>query len=656
MSVSPRAISTLLVLAIAVLADGTASAQGRRSKLDRALQEVVRSAGRGSQRVIVQTRPGAREQVKRALRTHGDVVLAEHPSLDALTVNLHREDLAALAADPSVLAVSIDAEVTSFAKAAAAKAGGRGYSINTLRTSLGLDGTRADGTGVNVAIIDSGIAPTRDLRNSIGGFWDFTRGGVPVAAYDDYGHGTHIAGLIASSGAETGLEYTGVAPGARLFGFKVLDKFGRGRASDVVRALEYIAANKRSTAPGALKIDIVNLSLGHPVYEPAATDPLVRAVESLVRAGVVVVAAAGNHGIDSNGSTGFAGITSPGNAPSALTVGAVDTKNTGTRIDDRVAAFSSRGPSWFDGFAKPEVVAPGVALASDAPDGSELYNAYPQLRLPGRDRKLARLSGTSMAAATATGVAALVLQTSRSVNDGEQLTANTVKAVLQYTAIPVEQADGTPFTALAQGAGQINGRGAIALAWLINTRIAAGQPWLRLPLLPVSLIDGRLHAWSRALVWDDAVIHGSNAIYINSQLWDDNIVWGTGCDTDDAQCLATVWGAAADVDNIVWGTGLAWAADLVFPDRVVGFFAGDDNIVWGTLAGLGEDNIVWGTVIGDDNIVWGTLRGDNIVWGTVRGDDNIVWGTWGADNIVWGTWGADDIVWGTMAGLDGDRR
>jgi serine protease AprX len=368
----------------------------------------------------------------------------------------------------------------------------------------------------------------------------------------------------------------------------------------------------------------------------------------------VVVAAAGNHGIDSGGSTGYAGITSPGNAPSALTVGAVDTKNTGSRIDDRVAPFSSRGPSWFDGFAKPEVVAPGVALASDAPDGGELYDAYPQLRLSGRDRKLARLSGTSMAAATATGVAALVLETSRSVNHGEGLTPNATKAVLQYTSIPVVQADGTPFDALAQGAGQINGRGAIALSWLINTGTAAGQPWLRLPLLPVSLIDGRLHAWSRALVWDDAVIRQSNAIYVNSQLWNDNIVWGTGCDTDDAQCLATVWGAAANVDNIVWGTGAAWAAALVFADRVVGFFAGD-NIVWGTLAGLGEENIVWGTVIGADNIVWGTLRGDNIVWGTMRGD-NIVWGTVRGDNIVWGTWGADNIVWGTVATLDGGRR
>lgn len=626
---SPRAIFTLAALAITFVSEGVVSAQGHRSKLDRVLQDVARSGARGSERVIVQTRPGSREALKGALRAHGDVVEAEHPSLDALTVTLHRGDLAGLAANPAVLAVSLDAEVTSFDEGKANRAGKKkvrgGGLVGTLRTSLGLDGIRATGTGVNVAIVDSGIEPNRDLRASIGGFWDFTKSGIPVAAHDDYGHGTHIAGLIASSRVDSSLEYTGVAPGVRLFGFKVLDKFGRGRASDVVRALEWIAANRRSTAPDAIKIDVVNLSLGHPVFEPAATDPLVRAVESLVREGVVVVAAAGNHGQDSSGSPGYAGITSPGNAPSAITVGAVDTKNTGTRLDDRVAAFSSRGPTWFDGFAKPEIVAPGVALASDAPDDGELYDAYPQFRLSGRYRMLARLSGTSVAAATATGVAALALETSRSVNEGTGLNPNALKAVLQYTAISVEQADGTSLEPLAQGAGQINGGGAIALAGLINTNIAAGQPWLRLPLIPASLIAGRLHAWSRALVWNDSVIRGTNAIYVNSLLWNDNIVWGTGCDTDDGHCVATVWGAAADVENIVWGTGLAWAGDIVFADRLVGLVAGEDNIVWGTLDGLDEDNIVWGTVRGD-NIVWGTVRDDNIVWGTLRGD-NIVWGT-----------------------------
>ncbi|MGB2717049.1 MAG: S8 family serine peptidase [Vicinamibacterales bacterium] len=675
MSVSPRVRSVLLTFVFALLANGPAMAQGRHSKLDRVLREAARnSSSVQSLRVIVQTRPGTRAAVKRSLQSHGDQIVAEHPSLEGLTVTIHQEDLGTLEANPSVLAVSVDADVTSFGRSRLAKYGkykkgdtrNSPAGLNVLRTSLGLDSTHFFGFGVKVAIVDSGIAPTQDVASKIAGFWDFTRGGVPTAPYDDYGHGTHLAGLIASSGIESNYEYAGVAPGVRLYGLKVLDKSGRGRSSDVVRALEWIAANKRSTAPGAVKIDIVNLSLGHPVFEPAESDPLVRAVENLVSAGVVVVAAAGNKGQDEDGGVGYAGITSPGNAPSAITVGAVDTKNTPTRSDDRVAFFSARGPTWFDGFAKPEIVAPGVGLASDVADNSELYVTYPQLKLKGKYREFARLSGTSMAAATATGVAALALEASRWANHGAALKPNCVKAVLQFTAVPVLNADGQSYEPLAQGAGQVNGRGAISLAYAVNTEIPVGHPWLRTHVRPSSVIAGDELAWSETLVWRDSTIRGSDALTIHSEFWDDNIVWGTGCDTDDAQCVATVWGAAADVNNIVWGTGLTWAEDLVWRNRVVGFLSEDDNIVWGTIAGLTEDNIVWGTFF-DDNIVWGTVARRDAsgapLWGLVS-DDNIVWGTFfdleaarRSDNIVWGTLRGDNIVWGTLDALpEGGRQ
>ena len=298
MSVSPRAVSVILAFVAALLCNGNAVAQSRQSKLDRVLRDAARSESNSLRRVIVQTRPGTRAAVKRALLSHGDAVEAEHPSLEALTVTLHDADLKALEADPSVLAVSADAYVTSFGGHDRDSRNSRDRSddgrrnddrryraVNVLRESLGVEGSRFDGAGVNVAILDSGIAANRDLASSIAGFWDFTRGGIPTRAFDDYGHGTHVAGLIASGGGDAHDEFQGVAPSVRLYGLKVLDKTGRGRVSDVVKALEWIAANKRSTSPGAVKIDIVNLSLGHPVYEPAATDPLVRAVENVVRAG-----------------------------------------------------------------------------------------------------------------------------------------------------------------------------------------------------------------------------------------------------------------------------------------------------------------------------------------------------------------------------------
>ena len=203
---------------------------------------------------------------------------------------------------------------------------------------------------------------------------------MPISS-DDYGHGTHVAGLIAADAtlSPTG-EPIGVATGARLIILKALDASGAGRTSDVIAAIEFATANRVS-----LGIDVINLSLGHAIYEPAATDPLVQAVEAAARAGIVVVASAGNIGRNlTTGEVGYAGITSPGNAPSAITVGALRTGDTVGRGDDCIAGYSSRGPSWYDAYAKPDLVAPGHALVSDASPGSTLFERYPQLRVTGR--------------------------------------------------------------------------------------------------------------------------------------------------------------------------------------------------------------------------------------------------------------------------------
>ena len=603
------------------LAAGTATPASaeRGSKLDVALRGARREDAT-AHRVIVQARAGERAALKRALQSHGDLVLAEHPSLNALTVLVHGNDLDALDAHASVLSVSSDALVSAGGPAtgAAGRKAWEDATPNLLRATLGLSGSSYTGAGVNVAVLDSGIDATRDLRSSVEGFWDFTAGGVQTRPYDDFGHGTHVAGLIASSGVESGSAFAGVAPRASLFGFKVLDNEGRGRVSDVVSALEFIVANKLSADPGAFRIDVINLSLGHPIYEPAATDPLVRAVERAARAGIVVITAAGNAGLDGEGKPGYAGITSPGNAPSALTVGAADTNGTVAVSDDTVAGFSSRGPTWFDGFAKPDVVAAGVGLMSDLPRSSPLVDGF-RSASHGRSIDFGTLSGTSMAAAVATGVAALVLEANESANaGGGPLPPNALKAVLQYTAFPLV-ADGQAYDPHAQGTGELNAVGAITLSRAINTSMPAGAQWLREVPQPETAIGGEVVAWSRALLWDDNIVWGTDAVSINSLLWDDNIVWGTWSLDDNI-----VWGTAADFDNIVWGTADVWANQLVRADGVIGMLAGD-NIVWGTANGLAEDNIVWGTVRGD-NIVWGTLRGDNIVWGTAE-LDNIVWGT-----------------------------
>ena len=183
-----------------------------------------------------------------------------------------------------------------------------------------------------------------------------------------------------------------------------------------------------------LNVQIVNLSLGHPIWAPAANDPLVQAVQQATAAGLIVVTSAGNKGKNqATGLPGYAGVTSPCNAPSAICVGAANTQNTVGRSDDAVTLYSSRGPSWYDGYSKPDVIAPGHRLPSDISTSSYLYQALQTSQ--GRSsngQPLLSLSGTSMAAGVTSGVVALVLDAHNRnpFHKQNDLTANGVKAIL----------------------------------------------------------------------------------------------------------------------------------------------------------------------------------------------------------------------------------
>ncbi|HSL24414.1 MAG TPA: S8 family peptidase [Vicinamibacterales bacterium] len=642
--------SVRLLLTALVVALWATPADADHQKLDRALRQELRKGTPAQQRVIITVKPGTRPLLRDALRKHGDDLIAEHPSINALTAVVHGEDIEALANDPIIEAVSIDAIVEPGARPEQTPRGAserRAY--ETLHAQLGLDEDTEMGRGIGVAIIDSGIAPLPDFGTRIVAFRDFSRTGTPLTVnpYDDYGHGTHVAGLIAGSGSQsTGAAYSGVAPSARLIGLKVLDKDGKGYSSAVIAAIDFAVANRE-----LFGIDIINLSLGHPIFEPAGTDPLVLAVERAARVGLVVVVSAGNFGQSlETGDVGYAGITSPANAPSALTVGSLRTNGTSDRSDDKVSNFSSRGPSWYDAYAKPDLVAPGDKLVSNCALTSTLVNLYPSLREKGkRGACYIKLSGTSMSAAVTSGVVALMLEASRYSNaNNPPISPNAVKAILQYTAIPVVNPEtGDPYDALTQGAGGINAIGAGNIAFFTDTSAPAQSA----PVLPVSTIGGREYAWSQNIVWGTNIVWSTSAIWANNIVWSTSVVWGSAVDDN------IVWGTAADLDNIVWGTAAeTWGDNIVWGTGLITSAVGDDNIVWGTVAG---DNIVWGT-LDNDNIVWGTYDGDNIVWGTAMGrdGDNIVWGTRrgdDGDNIVWGTRSGrkdngDNIVWGTRSG------
>src|SRR5207237_9281477 len=179
--------------------------------------------------------------------------------------------------------------------------------------------------------------------------------------------------------------YQGIAPNANLISLKVLNSQGSGNTSDLLSALNWVLANKSTYG-----IRVVNMSLGAPAISSYKNDHVCRAARAMVDAGVVVVAAAGNNGKDTNGNKIYGQIHSPGNEPSVITVGASNTFGTDARGDDGVATFSSRGPTrsystdatgvkHYDNLLKPDVVAPGNKLVYAEADGNLLVTEYPAL-------------------------------------------------------------------------------------------------------------------------------------------------------------------------------------------------------------------------------------------------------------------------------------
>ena len=628
---------TIVVLALCAPVDA-ASPPGRgggksSGKLDQKLEQQGNEGSSGDlQSVIVTVKAGAKAGVRKRLEAQGQRVAKDHGIIDALTARVDRRGLEALISDPDVSHISTDADMTAL--------GGGGNTepvVSSLQKKLAL-GSWFAGSSLTIAFIDSGIAATPDFSGRIVGTFDFTngQGGLPRTPIDEFGHGTHVAGLAGSSGAISNGIYAGVAPGVRLLSLRVLDKAGKGKTSDVIAALQFAVANR-----ALYNIRIINLSLGHPVYESATTDPLVQAVEAAVRAGIVVVTAAGNFARNPvTGLAGYAGITVPGNAPSAITVGASVTGTTVERGDDRVASFSSRGPSLLDGYAKPDILAPGQGLLSDSVPGSTLELSYPSLVFPSGTGRLMKLSGSSMATAVVSGLVAVMIEANdyaarersdilkgklrRLLSDTAPpaLTPNAIKAMLQYSATPLRDAEGVKYSALAQGAGEVDGLGALTMAYLADTSKGAGLPWMS-AFVPQTRFGAEVHEWAQNIVWGTVAISGTGLMEVNQSAWALSVTWGAG-ELDNI-----VWGTAdlGEQDTIVWGTSLM-LADVTWSGSV----SEADNIVWGTALGEWAPNIVWGTFIGlveGDNIVWGTLsasEGDNIVWGTVE-FDNIVWGT-----------------------------
>jgi serine protease AprX len=564
-----RALIVLSFIGALLCASTPARAQSLNllDRVDRPVQYLLGRLDIRTARVIVRTEPGAMGILVRTVQLLGGVVHAQHPFINGVTVTLPALQLPLLVRVPGVLSISLDAPVQGGVPVDAGVT-----SPSHLAATLGL-GERTlltpgiDGSGVGVAVIDSGLMATGtyNMRR----FVDFTRPSrgrsytEDAPPSDEYGHGTHVAGLIAGNGAGSNGRYRGVAPGATLIGLKALDGNGAGLTSHVLSALEYAIDNRR-----ALGIRVVNLSLGHPIFERADRDPLVAAVEAAARKGLVVVVSAGNWGcLPNGGRCGYAGITSPGNAPSAITIGSIDTLQTTSRLDDVVASYSSRGPSWYDGFAKPDLVAPGHRLVSTTGSSSKLgrdTSRTAQAVTPWLN--YTRLSGTSMATAVASGAAALVLDANERGHAGRaRLTPNAVKAILEFTSFAVNGAD-----ELTQGAGALNAAGAIELARHIDPSAPAGAAWLDGHVTPSTRIGADVLPWSQRIIWGDRVAMG-DILAANAPAWSQAIIWGD----------ALVWG-----ESLVWGDALVWGEAIVWGDTIIWA----DAIVWGDTAYNADTN------------------------------------------------------------------
>lgn len=494
-------IVVALVLALPVVAAG--------GQLDAALQARA-DVPRGTSRVIVTTTDGGRADA--AIRAAGAIAGRYLPAIGGQVALVPDFVLTRLAARPDVRRVTLDREVSGAMERTSAAVGAR-----FVNEQLGYDGS-----GIGVAIIDSGVANWHDDLGAqrVAHFVDFVSDAAN--ALDGYGHGTHVAGIIAGSGYDSAGARRGIAPGASLIVLRVLDETGDGHISDVIAAIDYAVEHRAQ-----FNIRVINLSVASGVYESFTTDPLTLAARRAVEAGIVVVTAAGNHGQTARGAAQHGGITSPGNAPWVLTVGATDHRMTTARGDDAVAGFSSRGPTLIDRMMKPDLVAPGVAIESLADAHSTLYSLHPAARLWGTvDTATApymSLTGTSMAAPVVAGTIALMLDANAA------LTPNLVKAILHYTA-----ETRTRFAVTAQGAGFLNARGAVQLAAALGGDIPAAVDPTR---------------WSRQILWGNQRLRGGS-ITADANAWRDDVVWGAS-ETPEGDPIG--WGTLADAGT-PWGT------------------------------------------------------------------------------------------------------
>jgi serine protease AprX len=345
----------------------------------------------------------------------------------------------------------------------------------------------------------------------------------------------------------------------KIINLKVLNQNGAGSESGVISAIQRAIQLKDT-----YNIRVINLSLGHPVYESYTLDPLCQAVEQAWKAGITVVVAAGNYGRDNSHRTkGYGTIASPGNDPYVITVGATATNGTISRLDDKVASYSSKGPTMVDHVAKPDLVAPGNNVVSLlASSTCTLIKLFPKTKVnvatyetlgtfATAQSDYFRLSGTSMATPVVSGAAALLLQKDPSI------TPDQIKARLMKTATKVlpRYSYGTDLISqitysmqsdiFTVGAGYLDIAAALASNELVTRPALSPIAVYNAATRTVTILRDYSVVWGDSVVWGNSVVWG-DALF-NGILSGKSVCWGS----------SVVWGdAAVDGFSVVWGDAL----------------------------------------------------------------------------------------------------
>ena len=523
-----------------------------------------------------------------------DIIRAAHYSIPG-------GQLEALSNDPDVESISPDHPVYATWKPVSSViyTGNPDFGYKTVGADLAKTVFGVDGTGVGIAMIDSGILDSDDLKDAQGHSRIVYKASlIPGVNPDDhYGHGTHVSGILAGNGSKSQNNSTylvrGIAPNAKIISLKALNDAGAGTDSAVIAAIQ-----KAISLKAQYNIRVINLSLGRPVTASYTTDPLCQAVQQAWQAGIVVVVAAGNNGRDNSlGTSGYGTITAPGNSPYVITVGAMNTSGTRTSTDDKIASYSSKGPTSIDHIVKPDLVAPGNRIISLLAAGSSLQHAYPGNGVArsvystsggtGTSPDYYELSGTSMAAPMVAGAAALLIQRNPSLTP-DQVKARLMKSATKFApgfSTVVDPSSGLHFTSeydiFTIGAGYLN-----IPAALSNTDAFTG-----LALSPTATFDAatntvQLQPSATFAVWGTGTLSGTMAVWGTSAVWGTMAVWGTSVFSG---ANFAVWGTGS-----VWGTFAVWGTST--PQAVMA--------IWGTGA-------VWGTGVPGGEATAIAINGDN---------------------------------------------